>query len=115
MTGSWIVVGLLGWIPGVHYEFVAGNIDCLMAAAMYASLTGRRFSGVALALFAFAKFSPALVLVRSPKRQWVEFALTSVVLLAIALPWLSLWPEWIARLSDRGPDISLVPFVVRVP
>ena len=52
------MVGLLGWIPGVHYEFVAGNIDCLIAAAMYASLTGRRFSGIAVATVALAKFDP---------------------------------------------------------
>jgi hypothetical protein len=115
VTGSWLVVGMLGWIPGVHFEFVAGNIDCLMAATTYAALTGRRFAGVAVALFAFAKLAPMLVLVRANRRQWVEFIVTAAVLLAISLPWLPLWPDWIVRLSSRGPDISVVPFTVRLP
>lgn len=115
ITGSWIAVGLLGWIPWVHFEFVAGNVDVLMAASMYAALTGRRYAGVALAIFSFAKFAPALVLVRAPRRQWLEFLVTAAVLLLLSAPWLGLWPDWIARLSARGPDISIVPLLVRLP
>jgi hypothetical protein len=115
LTGSWLVVGLLGWIPGVHYEFVAGNVDVLMAASIYAALTRRRFAGVAIALFAFAKLAPMLVLVRANRRQWLEFLATTGVLLLISMPWLGLWPEWVAKLAIRGPDVSIVPFLVRLP
>lgn len=115
VTGSWIAVGLLGWIPGVHYEFVAGNVNCLMAAAMYATLTGRRYSGVALAVFGLAKFAPVLVLLKASRRQWIEFALTFVVLLAISLPWLYLWPEWVTKLQVRDPYVGIAPLFIRLP
>ncbi|HEY6568714.1 MAG TPA: glycosyltransferase family 87 protein [Candidatus Limnocylindrales bacterium] len=115
VTGSWIAVGLLGWIPGVHYEFVAGNVNCLMAAAMYATLTGRRYSGVALALFGLAKFAPVLVLVKASRRQWIEFVITIVVLLAISLPWLYLWPEWVTKLQIRDPYVGIAPLFIRLP
>ena len=115
ITGSWIIVGILGWLPWLQFEFVAGNVDILMAAAIYAALTERRYAGVAIALLAFAKFSPALVLVRAGRRQWLEFTVTAAFLLLISVPWLPLWPDWVARISDRGPDISMVPLLVRLP
>ena len=115
VTGSWRVTAILGWIPWVHSEFVAGNIDCLMAAAIYASVTERRGAGVGIALFALAKVSPALVLIRASRRQWIEFAVTSAVLLAITVPTLHLWPDWIARLENRGPYEGFIPLLVRLP
>lgn len=115
VTGSWIAVGLLGWIPGVHYEFVAGNIDCLIAAAMYASLTGRRYSGIAVATVALAKFAPALVMLKANRRQWLEFLVTGVILLAITLPWLGLWGDWVGKLAIREPYTGPFPFLVRAP
>lgn len=115
ITGSWIVVGVLGWLPWLQFEFVAGNVDILMAATIYAALTERRYAGVAVAIFAFAKFSPALVLVRAGRRQWLEFTVTAAVLLLMSVPWLPLWPDWVVRISERGPDISMVPLMVRLP
>jgi hypothetical protein len=82
---------------------------------MYATLTGRRFSGVALALFGLAKFAPVLVLLKASRRQWIEFALTLIVLLAISLPWLHLWPEWITKLQIRDPYMGIAPLIIRLP
>ena len=82
---------------------------------MYATLTGRRYSGVALALFGLAKFAPVLVLLKASRRQWIEFALTIVVLLAISLPWLYLWPEWVTKLQIRDPYVGIAPLFIRLP
>ncbi|OGO53859.1 MAG: hypothetical protein A2V85_11380 [Chloroflexi bacterium RBG_16_72_14] len=115
ITGSWVATAMLGWIPWIHHEFVAGNVDCLMAAAIYASMRNQRGSGVAVAVFAFAKFSPVLVLAHASRRQWIEVGLATVVLLALTLPVLHLWPEWIAKLSVKGEYAGILPLFVRVP
>lgn len=115
ITGSWIATCMLGWIPWVHFEFVAGNIDCLMAAAIYAAVSKRRGSAIAVAVFALAKFAPALVLIGASRRQALEFTVTIIVLLALTLPVLHLWPEWVAKLLAREPDTGIAPFVIRAP
>jgi hypothetical protein len=115
ITGSWIATALLGWIPWVHHEFVAGNVDCLVAASIYAAIRNQRGAGVAIAIFAFAKFSPVLVLVRAPRRQWIEFAVTVGVLLVLTLPALQLWPDWLTKLSVREQYTGIAPLIVRLP
>ena len=115
ITGSWLVTAMLGWIPWVHHEFVAGNVDCLMAATIYAAVRNKRGTGVALAIFAFAKFSPALLLVRASRRQWIELTVTAVILLALTLPFMHMWPEWIAKLAIREPYTGVAPLIVRLP
>jgi hypothetical protein len=114
IAGSWKVAGIVAWLPFVPRELVTGNTDLLMAAAIYASVRGLRGSGYAAALFAFVKFSPALAVTR-----WREAALAALVLLALTLPWLSLWPEWvrtmIASLQVHSDTIAIVwrvPFVL---
>ena len=56
-----------------------------------------------------------LVLLKASRRQWIEFAVTLVILLAISLPWLHLWPEWITKLQVRDPYVGIAPLFIRLP
>ena len=115
IMGSWRAVGLVAWLPIVPRELVTGNFDLLMAAAIYAAVRGSRFSGVAVAVFAFAKFSPVLALARSP-REWRSFGATSIVLIAITIPWLYLWPQWIAIMAaSTSAPLDVLPLLPRLP
>jgi hypothetical protein len=111
ICGSWRTAGLVAWLPIVPRELVTGNVDMLMAAAMLAPMLGVRRSGWTLALAALAKWSPAFILVSA--RRWREFALALVVLCALTLPVLHLWPEWWAYLFN--PPEVWIPLAVRVP
>jgi hypothetical protein len=110
IAGSWVVAGLLAWLPFVPRELVTGNVNLIMAAVILAGVRGG--AGPALALFALMKFSPALVV----RRQWRSFLVSGAVLLALTLPWLHLWPEWVAWLATTpdGAGSWLSPWV-RVP
>jgi hypothetical protein len=113
--GSWRSVGLVAWLPIVPRELVTGNVDLLMAAAIYAGARGVRFSGVAIAVFAFAKFSPVLALARSP-REWRSFVVTSVVLVAVTIPWLYLWPQWFGiMVGSTSAPLDVLPLLPRLP
>ena len=112
-VGSWVAVGLVAWIPFVPRELATGNVDFLMAAAILAGIRG---SGGPISLFAFAKFSPALVLLGGSRRQWRTALVAGVALVAITLPWWHLWVDWVAMLlsNPEGGD-SVVPLIVRLP
>lgn len=111
VAGSWLVVGLLCWLPFVPRALVTGNVDLVMAAAIYAAARGLQGSGWAASLFAFTKFSPALAV-----RRWREFAIASVVLVAITLPWLDLWPAWVATIrSSLDVATNTLPILPRIP
>lgn len=113
LGGSWRNAGLLAWLPFVPRELVTGNVDLLMAATILASVRAAPRSGYAVALFAAAKLSPAATLILGRKR---EALIGGLFLVAITLPWLSLWPEWIAALGTTSRDTTqLVPLVVRAP
>jgi hypothetical protein len=115
VMGSWRAVGLVAWLPIVPRELVTGNVDLLMAAAIYAGAREVRYSGVAVAMFAFAKFSPVLALARSP-REWRPFLATSLVLVAITLPWSYLWPQWAAiMLGSTSAPLDVLPLLPRLP
>ena len=113
VVGSWVAVGLVAWIPFVPRELATGNVDFLMAAAILAGIRG---SGGPISLFAFAKFSPALVLLGGSRRQWRTALVAGVALVAITLPWWHLWVDWVAMLlsNPEGGD-SVVPLIVRLP
>ena len=113
IVGSWLAVGLVAWIPFVPRELATGNVDFLMAAAILAGIRG---SGWPVSLFAFAKFSPALVLLGGSHRQWRTAVVVGVALVAITLPWWHLWVDWVAMLlsNPEGGD-SVVPLIVRLP
>ena len=42
-------------------------------------------------------------------RQWLEFLVTGAILLAITLPWLGLWGDWVGKLDDPGGVTGAVP------
>jgi hypothetical protein len=116
VCGSWRNAGLVAWLPIVPRELVTGNVDLLIAGAILASIRSVPSSGYATALFAAAKFSPAATLVLASRRQWREAIIGAVILVALTLPVLSLWPQWIAALSSANRDATqLLPLVVRVP
>lgn len=111
VAGSWTAVGLLSWLPMVPRELVTGNVDFIMAGVIYAAIRGLPGSGAAGALFTFMKFSPALAV-----RRWREFAVASVVLVAMTLPWLDLWPAWVATMqSSLGVATDTLPILARIP
>jgi hypothetical protein len=115
VMGSWRAAGLVAWLPIVPRELVTGNVDLLMAAAIYAGVRGVRLSGAAVAVFAVAKFSPVLALARSP-REWRPFAVTMAVLVAITLPWAFLWPQWVGiMLASTAAPLESVPLLPRIP
>ena len=122
VAGSWRGVGWFLLWPLTVFVISAGNIDLLIAAAIvlawshharaWSDAPGRgpslaSFSRVApLTLMAFAKLAPILAL---PPRRWREAALAALLCLAITLPVLGLWPEWIAYLSRQPTAIAITP------
>jgi hypothetical protein len=100
----------------VPRELVTGNVDLLVAATILASLRNVPGSGFATALFAAAKLSPAATLVLASRRIWREAMVGAAVLVAITLPVLFLWPDWIAALASANRDATqLFPLFVRLP
>ncbi len=112
VTGSWRMAGLTGWLPFVPQQLVTGNMDLLMAAALYAGVR----HGSLLALFSLAKFSPAAVLWRAPRGTWVAFLIGLGICLLVTLPWLYLWPQWIDNMaaSIAHPTIQSAPLLPRL-
>lgn len=117
VAGSWIVAGLLCWLPFVRTAIGSGNVDLALAAVILASIRERPWAGAGVAVAAMAKLSPALLLVRASRRQWLTFAAACAVLVALTLPWLELWPQWIAGLRDATrADLPVwIPLLPRLP
>jgi hypothetical protein len=112
LAGSWLVAGLLGWIPFVPRELATGNMDLLIAAALLVAC--RRGPTAPITLFAFAKFAPILALF-SPGARRNEAFVTALGLTVVTLPWLHLWPEWIDLMVRAQQDVtSAVPLAPRL-
>jgi hypothetical protein len=112
VAGSWLAAGLLCWLPIVPREFMTGNVDFLMAAAILAGVRGRGWP----VAFGLAKYSSGIVLLGASRRQWTEAILTSLAFVTITLPWLHLWPEWFALIRTVPPGTEdLWPMAVRLP
>lgn len=111
IAGSWRVAGLLGWLPFVPRELVTGNVDLLMAAAIL--LAVHRGTTAPVALFALAKFAPVLALA-APGVRRRHAVVTALILVAITLPWLSLWPQWV-EVTTRAQVGLTVPILPRIP
>jgi hypothetical protein len=111
IAGSWIGAGIACWFPLVAFELGGGNFNLLIAAGIVLAVRGRPRLAVVGAL---AKFGPALAIDPRDWRKVLPIALLSV---AITLPWLHLWPEYISDLAaNLGVPLGLqvpVPFVVR--
>jgi hypothetical protein len=92
IAGSWVGVGIAGWFPLVAYDLASGSFNLLMAAAIVAAVRGHPHLAV---LSALAKFGPILAV--DPRRARTV-ALVLVASFAVTLPWLRLWPEWVAQI-----------------
>ncbi len=114
VAGSWRRVGYMLWIIPIAWELMLGNINLLIAAAIIAAVRDGK-TAIPAAL-TFAKFSPVLAV---DPRKWRQFAMWIALGLAITLPWLYLWPEWIGQLSRAWNDpigwLIPVPFAARLP
>jgi hypothetical protein len=112
IAGSWVGAGIACWFPLVAFELGGGNFNLLIAAGIVLAIRGRPRLAV---LGALAKLGPALAI---DPRDWRKALPVALLSLAITLPWLHLWPEWIAHLVANlgfplGPQIP-IPFSVRV-
>jgi hypothetical protein len=109
--GNWRRLGYILWFPLVAFEIAAGQLNLLVAAALVAAQHGHVWP---LAAMSLAKVWPA---VGVRLRDLPRFLLWVAGFALISLPWLSLWPEWIAALvavssSPLGPLVP-VPWVAR--
>jgi hypothetical protein len=112
VAGSWLVAAALGWLPFVPRELATGNVDLLIAAAMLA--TARRGPAWPTSFFTFAKFTPVLTLA-APGARRLEAVASGLVLLAITLPWLHLWPEWLDVMRRAQQQVVVeVPLLPRL-
>jgi hypothetical protein len=88
-----------------------GNIDLLMTAVILAAMLHVRGSGAAGVLFTMAKLSPIIAV-----HRWREAIAAGVLLVAITLPWLELWPAWWARQVSTPASLEMwIPILPRVP
>ena len=90
--GSWIGAGIACWFPLVAFELGGGNFNLLVAAGIILAIQRKPDLAV---LSAFAKFGPGLAL---DPRDWRRVLVGGLALVAITLPWLGLWPQWIEHL-----------------
>jgi hypothetical protein len=108
-------LGFILWFPLVWFELAAGQLNLLIAAAIVLAQRGVMWP---LAAMSLAKVWPA-VAIRIDRRDLRGFVIWLVTFSLVSLPWLFLWPQWIAALIDtsaapRGPVVP-VPFLVRLP
>lgn len=110
--GSWVGAGIACWFPLVAFELGGGNFNLLIAAGIVAAIHRKPDLAV---LGAFAKFGPGLAI---HPHDWRRVLAIGLVLVAITLPWVRLWPEWMAHLVANlglplGPQIP-ISFPVRL-
>ena len=112
LGGSRLGVGFLCWLPFLAFELFAANINIAIAAGIVAAVRGRP---EVAAWTSFAKLSPFLAI---HPRDWRPAAVVILVALAVTLPVLHLWPEWIRHVAAAygqriGPEIG-IPFPLRL-
>jgi hypothetical protein len=111
IAGSWLGFGLACLFPLTAFELVSGNFNMLVAAAIVAAIQRRAAPAT---IMSFAKLSPILAV---HPRDWRVVAVTAAVMVAITIPWIGLWPVWVAHLAAAygqplGPQIP-IPFILR--
>lgn len=104
-------LGYILWFPLIPFEIAAGQLNLLIAAAIVAAQRGTTWP---LAAMSLAKVWPAVAL---RPRDWRPFVVALGVMSLVTLPWLPLWPQWVATLIETsghplGPVVP-VPFVAR--
>ena len=110
--GSWLGAGIACWFPLVAFELGGGNFNLIIAAAIVLAIHRKPSFAV---IGALAKFGPGLAI---DPRDWRRSAALLAVMLAISLPWLHLWPEWVAHLvANLGLPLGYqipIPLAVRL-
>ena len=112
LAGSWRAAGLWGLVPLTGFELVGGNPVFAITAAI---LLAARATAGPLAIATLVKLGPVFAL---PRRGIRAFALWLGIALVMTIPWLGLWPQWIAFLLTApigGAWPVIVPLIVRVP
>ena len=112
IAGSWRAAGLWGLVPLTGFELVGGNPNFAIVAAILLAVRG---SAGPLAVAALTKLGPVFAL---SLRGLRSFAIWLAVALAITIPWLALWPQWLAFLLSAplgGAWPVIVPLVIRAP
>ena len=109
--GNWRRLGYILWFPLVAFDIAAGQLNLVVAAAIVAAQHGVVWP---LAAVSLAKIWPAIAL---PLRYWRPFLVALAVFALVSLPWLYLWPQWVASLVAAfghpfGPVVS-VPWIAR--
>ena len=113
IAGSWMGAGIVCWFPLVAFDLASGNLNLVIAASIVAAVMARPQLAVFTSL---AKLSPALAI---DPRQWRVVVIVGLISFAVTLPWLGLWPAWVAHLvggfgQPFGPQVG-IPFVIRFP
>ncbi len=104
-------LGHILWFPLIPFEIAAGQLNLLIAAAIVAAQRGITWP---LAAVSLAKVWPAVAL---PLRSWRRFLVAVALLSLTTVPWLPLWPQWVAALVEAsshplGPVIP-IPWIAR--
>src|SRR3990167_6718221 len=113
IAGSWLRVGYLCWFPLVAFELPSSQFNLIMAAAIAAALRGDPRLAVAMGT---AKLGPILAI----RDGWRRAVPVGLLLCAVTIPWLGLWPAWIGHLvSAYGANLApgatiLIPFAPRL-
>ncbi len=94
--GNWRRLGYILWFPLIPFEIAAGQLNLLIAAAIVAAQRGIAWP---LAAMSLAKVWPVIAL---RARDWRPFLISLALMSLITLPWLGLWPQWIAALIDTA-------------
>jgi hypothetical protein len=107
--GSWLAAGLVCWFPLTVFALVDGNVNLLIAASIVLAVRG---DGRLAAMTALMKVSPAIVI--RDRRAVLVLAIA----VAVTLPFLGLWPQWIGHMIGAfghtyGPMIP-VPLFLRL-
>jgi hypothetical protein len=113
MAGSWTRVGYMCWLPYVAFELTSGGWNLVYAAAIASAVRGDPRAAIVMTT---AKLSPILAV----RDQWRKGIPVALVLVAVTLPVLGLWADWIRQLVDSyGKTIApgtqlLIPFIPRL-
>ena len=109
--GNWRRLGYLLWLPLIAFDIAAGQLNLVVAAAIVAAQHGITWP---LAAMTLAKVWPAVAL---PPRHWRRFVVEIAVICLVTLPWLSLWPQWVAALIETSADplgpVIPIPWIAR--
>ena len=111
LAGSWRRVGWAGLVPVTAFQLASGNPNFAIVAACLAASSAPAVAAVA----ALAKVGPAAAI---PLSGWRPALAVVAVAALVTLPWLALWPAWVAYLIAAPHDPGwpvVVPVLLRLP